>query len=394
MSSRNKREHGQGPNMDELWADAMDHVSELAPPYSPGFTGCPAVELAIRRLYQAGEKEREDCFWALIKGLNYALQMQTNVLAAVETTPAQPRTQTSWAGQPIRGERARGLPLWTVKTSRGRRLLPVFTNNAEADASPATLGLPIAELPLQQVMKDALGRGDLMGIVINPWGRSAMLDKGLLRGLLYAKGPDAAPGEAETRQGCQLSAEGQWEQAAALFAKGAEAGFPEGMRRLGGCYAAGRGVRRDRRRALSLWRQAAAAGDVQAQIALGDSYTAGTSRTPGDPGRGLMAYRRARAMAEQEMDLTTWPSVCLRMAEAEAGKTGDIGQRVRLLAEAVHGLSLLCKEQPDPEADAELRRAFEAQMDLLLDARERIEKLQKLKDWLDAHGYTKSSHLD
>ena len=37
---------------------------------------------------------------------------------------------------------------------------------------------------------------------------------------------------------------------------------------------------------------------VLALVAMGDRYAAGTSRTPGDPGTALLAYRTAGALAE------------------------------------------------------------------------------------------------
>ena len=253
--------------------------------YSPVYTGCPAVELAIQRLYQADDSQRENRFWALIKGLNYALEVQTQVLVPVQLSPGGPRGQFSWAQDPIPPEKSKGLAYWVLITPKGQKMLPVFTRPEEADGNPATLGLPMAQLPLQQVMEETLGREDLTGLVVNPWGRSAALDKSILRGLLYAGGTDDTPGEAETRQGRLLAYQGRWEEAEPLFAAAAAANYPEGIRRLADCYDAGHGIPRDRRKALSLWKKAAAQGDVLAQIALGDRYGAGTARTPGDPGR-------------------------------------------------------------------------------------------------------------
>ena len=162
--------------------------------YGPVFTGCPAVELAVERLYQADDAGREERFWGLVKALNYAMQVQTRVLVPVQLTPEGSQSQFSWASDPIPPEKAKGLALWTLSTPKGYKMLAAFTRPDEADASPSTLGLPMAELPLQQVMEQALEREDLTGMVLNPWGRSATLDKGLLRGLLYAHGPEDAPG--------------------------------------------------------------------------------------------------------------------------------------------------------------------------------------------------------
>ena len=329
------------------------------PRYSPVFTGCPAVELAILRLYQAGDGEREKRFWALLQGLNYALQMQTHVLVPVQLSAGEKPSQCSWAENPIPPERAEGLRYWLLNVRNGQKMLPVFTRPGEADSSAATLGLPMAELPLQQMMAEALSREDLAGMVLNPWGQSAALDKAILRGMLYAESDENQPGVAEIRQGRQLANQNRWWEAEPLFAAAAAKGNPEGMRRLAGCCHRGLGISKDRRKALVLWKKAAAEGSVLAQVALGDYYGAGTARTPGDPGRALMAYRKARAMAELEMDITSWPVVCLRLAFAEAGST-DPDQMLCLLAEGIHGLRLLSQEGWDAELETELRRNIDS----------------------------------
>ena len=360
--------------------------------YGPLFTGCPAVELAVERLYQAGDKDREDRFWGLIKALNYALQMETRVLAPVRLTPEGSQGQFSWASSPIPAEKAADLSLWTLSTPKGYRVLPVFTRTEEADGSPATLGLPMAELPLEQVMRQALDRTDLTALVINPWGRSATLDKGLLRGLLYSHGPDPAPGEEEAKKGVQAASLGLWENAAGWFAASADKGCPEGMRRLAGCCDAGRGIAKDRRRALSLWKKAAAAGDIPAAVAIGDRYAAGTARTPGDPGRALMAYRRAAALAETEMDITTWPLICLRQAQYEA-RGIDLERAARLLAEAVQGLRLLWQETGDPDARHEMLRAAADLADCALAAYDGAETVRESLKKLSAQLNTESLHF-
>ena len=335
--------------------------------YGPLFTGCPAVELAVERLYQAGDKDREDRFWGLIKALNYALQMETRVLAPVQLTPEGSQGQFSWASSPIPAEKAADLSLWTLATPKGYRVLPVFTRTEEADGSPATLGLPMAELPLEQVMRQALDRTDLTALVINPWGRSATLDKGLLRGLLYSHGPDPAPGEEEAKKGVQAASLGLWENAAGWFAASADKGCPEGMK-------------------------AAAAGDIPAAVAIGDRYAAGTARTPGDPGRALMAYRRAAALAETEMDITTWPLICLRQAQYEA-RGIDLERAARLLAEAVQGLRLLWQETGDPDARHEMLRAAADLADCALAAYDGAETVRESLRKLSAQLNTESLHF-
>lgn len=360
--------------------------------YSPVFTGCPAVELAIERLYKAKDDERENRFWALIKGLNYALQVQTQVLVPVQMSPGGQRSQFSWAQDPIPPEKSQGLTYWVLTTPKGQKMLPVFTKPEEADGNPATLGLPMAQLPLQQIMEETLNHDEWTGLVLNPWGRSAALDKSILRGLLYARGGDEAPGEAETRQGRQLAYEGKWEEAEPLFASAAAQNYPEGLRRLAACYDTGRGIQKDRRKAMSLWKKAAAEGDVLAQIALGDRYAAGTARTPGDPGKALMAYRKARSMAELEMDITSWPVVCLRMAQAEARST-DPDRMARLLAEAIHGLHLLSVEEQDEAVEQELRTAVREMQGYIRDTYAGTAGLQEMMQQLEAQVNIESLHL-
>ena len=144
---------------------------------------------------------------------------------------------------------------------------------------------------------------------------------------------------------------------------------------------------------MTLWRKAAAQGDVLAQVAIGDRYAAGAARPPGDPGKALMAYRRACAMAEAQMDITTWPVPCLRMAGAEAGAT-DKEQAARLLAEAVHGLHLLCKEEEDAEARQELARAVAALADCAREIYAGAANLQELLQKLAAQLNTESLHFN
>ena len=58
-------------------------------------------------------------------------------------------------------------------------------------------------------------------------------------------------------------------------------------------------------------------------------------------------------MAETEMDITTWPVICLRMAWAEARAT-DSEQAVRLLAEAAPG----CTSWPGRRTTASWGRSW------------------------------------
>lgn len=73
--------------------------------YSPGGTGCPAIEQAIEQLYHG---QNEESFWALMGALNYALELETHVLCRCRRPrhtahpPPGPRT-------PSRSKRPEGL---------------------------------------------------------------------------------------------------------------------------------------------------------------------------------------------------------------------------------------------------------------------------------------------
>mgnify|MGYP000849135136 CR=1 FL=1 len=92
--------------------------------YSPGGTGCPAIEQAIEQLYHG---QNEESFWALMGALNYALELETHVLVPLQTALGTPPTPAPWAENPVPQQKARGLALWTLK-NKDRTWLPLFTS--------------------------------------------------------------------------------------------------------------------------------------------------------------------------------------------------------------------------------------------------------------------------
>lgn len=74
--------------------------------YSPGGTGCPAIEQAIERLYHG---QNEESFWALMGALNYALELETHVLVPLQTALGTPPTPAPWPRTPSRSKRPEGL---------------------------------------------------------------------------------------------------------------------------------------------------------------------------------------------------------------------------------------------------------------------------------------------
>ena len=74
--------------------------------YSPGGTGCPAIEQAIERLYHG---QNEESFWALMGALNYALELETHVLVPLRTALTVHNTPAPWTEHPVPTAKAKDL---------------------------------------------------------------------------------------------------------------------------------------------------------------------------------------------------------------------------------------------------------------------------------------------
>ena len=325
--------------------------------YGPTSTGCPAVEQAVERLYDSSGTESMDRFWSLMSALNYALEIETEVLIPVELAPGVHETAGPWADHPIPAEKSKGLRCWVLRTDKGRRFLPLFTRSAALRDSRSTADRPVLQRRMEQAMLEALESEELDGVVLNPWGRSATLDKSLLRGLLKAEPGEPEPGEEAARKGMEAAEAGNWPEAVAQYQAASEAGLPAAGRLLAECLYTGRGIPQDIPGAMQLWRQAAQAGDVLAQLALGDRCAEGRDGRPGDTGAALLAYRKAQTMALQQPDIEYQPLLCLRMAQYEARYTSP-REALALAAEAKQGFAVRLRAG-DKEAEKHLAETDE-----------------------------------
>jgi hypothetical protein len=314
--------------------------------YGPHTTGCPTVEHAIKKLYQG---QTEENFWGLINALNYALEMDTEVLVPVDAMSAVPADGASWAETPIPEQKTQDLRYWTLHAdehqNRNRKIwLPVFTHEMAARNDRSTSARPMAQKKLRTMMELVLGSEHIDGMVIDPWSQSASLERALLRGLLRNGEENAeGPGAAYLKAGHEAARRGDWNTAAEQYRLSAEECNPEGQRMLGLCYRSGRGVRRSSRMALRWLNAAAEQEDLRAQIVVGDMYAAGEHGGEPDRGLALLAYRRAFAAAEQQPDIEYWPEICLRLAQYEVCYTSR-EEALHLVLEARHGLQLRCAE--------------------------------------------------
>lgn len=304
--------------------------------YSPLGTGCPVVEQAVEALYQA---QNEEGFWMLMNALNYALQLETRVLVPLSAAPVQPDGAAPWAEYPVPAEKAADLPLWTLRTQKGRNYLPVFTSVRTAEADKNTALRPMAELPLAEAMQRVLDNDTIDGVVIDPWTHSATLECSLLNGLLHAPRDAEEPGEAELEAAAEAARAQRWDEAASLYEDAAGLGRAEGLTFLGSLLYEGHLGRPSPAQARRLWKKAADADDVLALVALGDDCIA-RGHTAGE---ALQYYRRAQKASRATPDITYLPQVQLRLAQYETRYTSRSAALAQL-AQARQGFSIRLRE--------------------------------------------------
>ena len=328
-----------------------------APEYGPLGTGCPAVEQAVTALYKA---QNEESFWTLMNALNYALELDTRVLVPLQAAPDSEKGGASWAEHPVPAEKARDLPLWTLRTQKGKNYLPIFTSVKTAEADRGTAARPMAELLLVDAMQKVLDSKEMDGIVLDPWTTST-LDASLLNGLLHASRDTDEPGEEELHKGSQAALAGQWADALHYYEQAAEQGRAEALSMLGELLYEGKGVRRSAVQARRMWKKAAEAGDVLAMIALGDDcMTSGKG-----PGAALRYYRQAQTAARPTPDIAYMPQVRLRMAQYETQYLSR-PRALAEMAEAKQGFKIQLGEG-DPAAEQWLQETEDAIRRLLGD---------------------------
>ena len=315
-----------------------------APEYGPLGTGCPAVEQAVTALYKA---QNEESFWTLMNALNYALELDTRVLVPLQAAPDSEKGGASWAEHPVPAEKARDLPLWTLRTQKGKNYLPIFTSVKTAEADRGTAARPMAELLLVDAMQKVLDSKEMDGIVLN--------------GLLHASRDTDEPGEEELHKGSQAALAGQWADALHYYEQAAEQGRAEALSMLGELLYEGKGVRRSAVQARRMWKKAAEAGDVLAMIALGDDCMASGK----GPGAALRYYRQAQTAARPTPDIAYMPQVRLRMAQYETQYLSR-PRALAEMAEAKQGFKIQLGEG-DPAAEQWLQETEEAIRRLLGD---------------------------
>ena len=214
---------------------------------------------------------------------------------------------------------------------------------AEAERTTATR--PMAERGMREAMAYALNTEGLDGVVIDPWTNSATLDNSILKGLLRAaRGDLDAPGADELDCGYEAACHGWWDEAVHYYKRAADEGNTEALALLADCIYQGRGIRRSKTEARKLWKKAAAAGEVQAMIALGDDALASDKELA----VALQYYRRAQSAGRGTPDVAYTPQIRLRIAQTE---TRFVSRRKALaeLAEAEQGFRVQL-EQAAPDA--------------------------------------------
>lgn len=251
----------------------------------------------------------------------------------------RPRGRRSHPG----GKGGRPAP-WLLHTRRERTYLPLFTSVKTAEAERTTATRPMAERGMREAMTYALNTEGLDGVVIDPWTNSATLDNSILKGLLRAARGPRRPGADELDCGYEAACHGWWDEAVHYYKRAADEGNTEALALLADCIYQGRGIRRSKTEARKLWKKAAAAGEVQAMIALGDDALASDKELA----VALQYYRRAQSAGRGTPDVAYTPQIRLRIAQTE---TRFVSRRKALaeLAEAEQGFRVQL-EQAAPDA--------------------------------------------
>lgn len=310
--------------------------------YGPLTTGCPAVEKAVSALYHA---QNEESFWSLMNALNYALELDTRVLVPLQSAPDPQGKPAPWAEHPVPAEKAKDLPLWLLRTNKGKSYLPIFISLEAAESERSTAACPMTEMLLFDAMTHALDTDGIDGVVIDPWTDSATLDVSLLNGLLRASHESDEPGDAELTAGKKAAQKGDWAEAANFFEEAAKQGNSEGLTLLAELLYTGQGVRKNATQARRFWKEAAKAGDILALIALGDDCLNTKGR-----GAALLYYRKAQTLSDKTPDIAYTPQVRLRIAQCET-KFISREKAIAQLAEAKQGFAIRVNES-DGDHDA------------------------------------------
>lgn len=201
-----------------------------APEYGPLGTGCPAVEQAVTALYKA---QNEESFWTLMNALNYALELDTRVLVPLQAAPDSEKGGASWAEHPVPAEKARDLPLWTLRTQKGKNYLPIFTSVKTAEADRGTAARPWRSCCWWTPCRKCW---TARRWTVSCWTRGRPRPRwmaSLLNGLLHASRDTDEPGEEELHKGSQAALAGQWADALHYYEQAAEQGRAEALSMLG-----------------------------------------------------------------------------------------------------------------------------------------------------------------
>ncbi len=341
-------------------------VKPHAPVYGPTGTGCPALVYAVDTLY---ENQDEDAFWGMISTLNYAIEMETRVLVPVKVAPGVHSAPAPWCEHPIPEALSDGLELFSLQREDGHCWLPLFTSSKTASADRTTASMPMVERNMESLMRQVLATDGLDGVVIDPWGHSATLEKRLLSGLLNAMHTPENPGDDELEAADEALLANDTTKAAHCCRRAAENGNPTGLALYGKCLCEGFGVCKNPSEGMRMLKTAAEHGEPHALITLGD-YAA----LKHDNAKALLYYRRAQLTARAAPDIDYTPMICLRMAQYETRYTST-KKALALAAEAQQGFAIRQK-QGYPDSAALLAEAQHLTQQLLQPAKVHTNSLQ------------------
>ena len=252
----------------------------------PYQVGSPEVEKAIGEWF---ETENEDDLDAALETIFEATQNGLKVIV------------------PVAYDEDGDIMYQLISGEDDDRWMACFTNNAEKVKGEKCSSIVMS---MAETMDRAVNIDGCSGIAINPWGDGMFIPKEIVEAMMEELQPKPQD-QYDFEAGLEAYARCEYDAAAAILRKSADAGNVNAMARLGLCSYHGRGVDKDPAEAIELWRKAAIFGDICATYMLGDMYR--TGQTGEDPAFALQLYQKAFVDACDNPNVWTFPDAALRV---------------------------------------------------------------------------------
>ena len=256
---------------------------------------CKQMEEALRIFQETGERNVN----LIIESLAAVARSQTELWAPVLEIPTDSLDYNWETDEPQ-------ITLRTLDSSDGQ-VHVLFTSMEEVHSGAET---EVIRVNIVEHIIAILGGESFAGLVINPFGTGAFLNRRQLQVVLDRSYPPT-PDQMDLMEGANAYLRGDYATAVACYQKAAFAGNVTALSNLGYCYYYGRAMAVDKERAYQCWSKAAVFGDIPATYKMADMMING-DLSP-DPVFARALYHKAYMDAREIMDPDYYPDACLRI---------------------------------------------------------------------------------